>query len=62
MSKVRFELDRAGVRALMRSPEMQAVLKARADTVKDRCRRRVRGLCGPDPRRGRGGDRHPAGR
>lgn len=37
MSKVRFELDRAGVRALMRSPEMQAVLKARADTVKDRC-------------------------
>ena len=37
MSKVRFELDRAGVRALMRSPEMQAVLKARADTVKGRC-------------------------
>ena len=37
MSKVRFELDRAGVRALMRSPEMQAVLKERADTVKDRC-------------------------
>lgn len=37
MSKVRFELNRAGVRALMRSPEMQAVLKARADTVKDRC-------------------------
>lgn len=37
MSKVRFELDRAGVRALMRSPEMQAVLKARADTVKNRC-------------------------
>lgn len=37
MSKVRFELDRTGVRALMRSPEMQAVLKARADTVKDRC-------------------------
>lgn len=37
MSKVRFELDRAGVRALMRSPEMQAALKARADTVKDRC-------------------------
>lgn len=37
MSKVRFELNRAGVRALMRSPEMQAVLKARADTVKGRC-------------------------
>ena len=37
MSKVKIELNRAGVRALMRSPEMQAVLKARADTVKDRC-------------------------
>lgn len=31
------ELNSAGVRALMRSPEMQAVLKARADTVKNRC-------------------------
>lgn len=37
MSKVRLELNRAGVRELLRSPEMQAVLKARADTVKDRC-------------------------
>ena len=37
MSKLRVELNRAGVRALMRSPEMQAVLKSRADTVKDRC-------------------------
>ena len=37
MSKVKIELNRAGVRALLRSPEMQAVLKARADTVKDRC-------------------------
>lgn len=37
MSKVRFELNRAGVRALMRSPEMQAALKDRADTVKDHC-------------------------
>lgn len=37
MSKVKIELNRAGVRALMRSPEMQAVLKDRADTVKDRC-------------------------
>lgn len=37
MSKLRVELNRAGVRALMQSPEMQAVLKARADTVKDRC-------------------------
>ena len=37
MSKVKIDLNRAGVRALMRSPEMQAVLKDRADTVKDRC-------------------------
>ncbi len=37
MSKLRVELNSAGVRALMRSPEMQAVLKDRADTVKDRC-------------------------
>lgn len=37
MSKLRVELNSAGVRALMRSPEMQAVLKARADTVKNRC-------------------------
>ena len=37
LSKLRVELNSAGVRALMRSPEMQAVLKARADTVKNRC-------------------------
>lgn len=37
MSKVKIDLNRAGVRALMRSPEMQAVLKDSADTVKDRC-------------------------
>lgn len=37
MSKVKIDLNRAGVRAFMRSPEMQAVLKNRADTVKDRC-------------------------
>lgn len=37
MSKVTVKLNRAGVRALMRSPEMQAVLKDRAATVKDRC-------------------------
>lgn len=37
MSKVEFELNRSGIRTLMRSPEMQAVLKDRADTVKDRC-------------------------
>lgn len=37
MSKVKIELNSAGVRALLRSPEMQQTLKARADTVKDRC-------------------------
>ena len=37
MSKVRIELNSPGIRALLRSPEMQAVLKDRADTVKDRC-------------------------
>lgn len=37
MSKVRIELNSAGVRALLRCPEMQALLKERADTVKDRC-------------------------
>ena len=37
MSKVRIELNSPGIRALLRSPEMQAVLKSRADTVKDHC-------------------------
>ena len=37
MSKLDFRLNREGVRTLMRSPEMKAVLKDRADTVKDRC-------------------------
>lgn len=37
MSKVTIELDRAGVRALLRCPEMQGLLKDRADTIKDRC-------------------------
>lgn len=37
MAKVKIELNSPGVRALLRSPEMQAVLKDRADTVKDRC-------------------------
>lgn len=37
MSKVRIELNSSGIRALLRSPEMQAVLKDRADTVKGRC-------------------------
>ncbi len=34
MNDFHFELNREGVRTLMRSPEMQAVLKDRADTVK----------------------------
>ena len=37
MGKVRIELNSSGIRALLRSPEMQAVLKDRADTMKDRC-------------------------
>lgn len=37
MSKVKIELNSPGIRALLRCPEMQAVLKDRADTVKDRC-------------------------
>lgn len=36
MNDFHFELNREGVRTLMRSPEMQAVLKDRADTVKGR--------------------------
>lgn len=36
MSKVEIELNSEGVRALLRSPEMQAVLKQRADTIKGR--------------------------
>lgn len=37
MSNVKIELNKEGVRALLRCPEMQAVLKDRADTVKGRC-------------------------
>lgn len=37
MGKVKIELNSPGIRALLRCPEMQAVLKDRADTVKDRC-------------------------
>lgn len=37
MSKVEIELNREGVRQLMRSPEMQAVLKAQAEAIKDKC-------------------------
>ena len=37
MNDYHFELNREGVRTLMRSPQMQAVLTDRADTVKGRC-------------------------
>ena len=37
MSKVEIELNREGVRQLMRSPEMQAILKAQAEAIKDKC-------------------------
>ena len=33
MSKIRFELNRAGVRELMKSPEMMTVLKECANTA-----------------------------
>lgn len=34
MGKMRFELNRAGVRELLRSPEMEAVLRERAESVR----------------------------
>lgn len=37
MSKVEIELNREGVRQLMRSPEMQVILKAQAEAIKDKC-------------------------
>ena len=37
MSKMKFKLNRAGVRELMKSPEMQKVLKDEADAIKARC-------------------------
>ena len=36
MSKVKFELNRAGVRELMRSQEMMSVCKSYADGIKNR--------------------------
>lgn len=35
MSKFKFELNRAGVRALMQSEEMQSILKSKADDALD---------------------------
>jgi phage-related protein len=37
MSKNKFKLNRAGVRELMQSQEMQKVLKEKADGIKARC-------------------------
>lgn len=37
MTKVRVELNRAGVRELLRSPEMKAVVTKYADAVLKRC-------------------------
>lgn len=36
MSKFRFELNQAGVRALMQSPEMQSILKDKAGNAVNR--------------------------
>lgn len=61
MGKVRIELNSPGIRALLRSPEMQAVLKDRADTVKDRCGDGYESYVAPTRRGGCGGDRFPQG-
>lgn len=37
MAKYKFELNRSGVRALLRSDEMAALLKARAEAAASRC-------------------------
>ena len=37
MSKVRFEMDRDGVRALLKCEAMETGLKSLADGVKERC-------------------------
>lgn len=37
MAKYKFELNRSGVRALLRSDEMKAVLKAKADAAAKVC-------------------------
>ncbi|WP_029171113.1 hypothetical protein [Streptococcus suis] len=36
MSKMRFKLNRAGVRELLKSPEMQAVLTDKANGIRNR--------------------------
>lgn len=37
MSKIKFELNRDGVRALMQSPEAQALILEKAEQIRDRC-------------------------
>lgn len=37
MSKVRIELNHAGIRALLKSPEMEAMLGERAAQISDGC-------------------------
>ena len=37
MTKYKFELNRSGVRALLRSDEMQAMLKSKADAAAHAC-------------------------
>ena len=37
MSKMKFKLNRSGVAQLMKSAEMQAVLKEKASAIKNRC-------------------------
>ena len=37
MSKIKFKLNRAGVKTLMQSDEMQAVLKDEASAIANRC-------------------------
>ena len=37
MGKYKFELNRSGVRALLRSDEVKAILKSKADTAAQAC-------------------------
>lgn len=37
MSKIKFELNRDGVRALMQSSEAQALILEKAEEIRDRC-------------------------
>lgn len=37
MAKNLFKLNRSGVASMMKSPEMQAILKEKASAVKQRC-------------------------